>query len=469
VKIVLIRGDWPRVLHETNITGIYPPLGLGYIAAVLRKAGYKLTFLDNQILQLNGNSFKNEIKKISPDVVLLSSMTPLWPEIVKLGKLVKEISSQIIVGVGGPHLSVYAQESLSSKAFDFGVYGEGEDAILDILEAIKAGRSLDGIRGCIFKKGGRVTVNPPRPEIYDLDSLPFPAIDLLPYTKYLALSVRQPFFSMITSRGCPYNCKFCFQGYMGKYRTRSPENVVEEMDILVNKYKAQEIVVFDESFAVEKEKVLKICGLIHKRNIKFRWDIRTRVDLLDNEILESLKSAGCTRVHLGIESGDQEILCKMNKGISVSEIVEKVKLVKKNGLESRGYFMLAYPGETYGTICRTVEFAKSLPLDWASFTVTIGLPGTDIYNEGLKNGYFNVDYWREYTKGNILHSRPYFMPEGMKEDDLFRLKKNAYLGFYLRSKIIWNILKNMRFIDGLNNFRIFLKLLPSVYHSITRI
>ena len=469
MKVLLIANSSSRSSRETNITGVYPPLGLAYIASVLRDAGQQVIFLDNQILNFCSNSLKNEIKKIAPDIVLLSAMTPLWPELIILSKLIKDVSKQIIVGVGGPHLTAYPQESLSNNNFDFGVFGEGEKTILEIVNAIQEGRWLDGIKGCIFRKNGEIIINSPREEIDDLDSIPFPAIDLLPYKKYFAFSVKHPLATIVTSRGCPYSCKFCFQDYLGSYRARSPENVIEEIEILVNKYKIQEIIVFDETFAVEEERVLKICELIHKKNIKFKWDIRTRVDLLKDEVLKSLKSAGCSRIHLGIESGDQDILCQMGKNISISEIVEKVNLAKKIGFELRGYFMLAYPGEKYRTICKTIEFAKSLPLDWASFTITLGLPETDIYKQALKMKYFDSDYWREYTKGAALGPKPFFIPLGLKNKDLYNLKKKAYLKFYFRPRIIWNIAKSLKSTVGIKNFYSYIKLIPSFYSSITKI
>lgn len=454
---------------ETNITGIYPPLGLAYIASVLRKAGHKVSFLDNRISRLNNHSLKNEIKKTAPEVVLLSSMTPLWPASIALSRLIKDISPRILVGVGGPHLSVYPEESLSIETFDFGVYGEGENTILDILKTIEEGRVLDDVRGSVYRKNGEVIVNAPRETIDDLDSIPFPAIDLFPYRAYFALSVAQPFFTMITSRSCPYTCNFCYQGYLGRYRSRSPENVVEEMGLLVNKYQIKEIIFFDETFAVTKERVLEICDLIQKKNMKFKWDIRTRVDLLNEEILRPLKRAGCSRIHLGIESGDNGILQCMRKGIDIEGIAKKVNLAKKFGFELRGYFMLAYPGETYETIHRTIGFAKNLPLDWASFTITIGLPGTNIYNEGFEKGYFHIDYWKEYAKGNILSLKPYFIPEGLEEKELYSLKRRAYLEFYLRPRIVWNILRRLKLVDMARNFRVLVRLLPAAYQSMARI
>lgn len=454
---------------ETNITGIYPPLGLAYIASVLRREGHKVSFLDNRISRLNNNSLKNEIKKTEAEMVLLSSMTPLWPSSIALSRLIKDISPDILVGVGGPHLSVYPEESLSIRTFDFGVYGEGENTILAVIKRIQENKTLDNVKGCIFRKDGHVTVNAPEETINELDSIPFPAIDLFPYKEYFALSVKKPFFTMITSRSCPYTCNFCYQGYLGRYRSRSPENVVEEMEILINKYQIKELILFDETFAIEKERALEICGLIRNKNMKFKWDIRTRVDLLDEEVLKSLKAAGCSMIHLGIESGDNETLRRMRKGIDIEGVAKKVYLAKKFGFALRGYFMLAYPGETYDSIRRTIGFAKALPLDWASFTITIGLPETKIYNEGFEKGYFHIDYWKEYTKGNILSSRPYFIPDGLEEEDLYSLKRRAYLEFYLRPRIIWNILKGLKLVDIARNFRIFVKLVPAMYHSMARI
>jgi radical SAM superfamily enzyme YgiQ (UPF0313 family) len=469
MKILLIRDNTLGFSNETNVTGIYPPLGLAYIASVLEQGGHHISFIDNKILGLRDNCLKDRIKLINPEIVLLSSMTPSWQGLIKLSRLIKDASPHIITGVGGPHLSAYPIESLSNKSLDFGVYGEGENTILEVIKTIQEGRTLDGISGCIFRKNGEVVVNAPRKEIDDLDSIPFPSIGLLPYKKYIALLVNSPFFTIVTSRGCPYSCKFCFQGYLGKYRARSPENVVNEIEMLVNEYGIQEIITFDETFAVEEQRALRICELIQRKGIKFKWDIRTRVDLLSEKLLMSLKSSGCSRIHLGIESGNQEILCNMEKIINIPEVIDRVNLAKKLGFEIRGYFMLAYPGETYKSICSTIEFAKSLPLDWASFTITIGLPETEIYKQALINGEFHVDYWREYSKGNVLSSKPYFIPAGMKESDLFALKRRAYLDFYLRPKIIWGILRNLKLNKVIKNFRIFLRLLPSTHYSITRI
>lgn len=465
MRILLIRQDDFLSSGQTNITGIYPPLGLAYIASALRNATFKVSILDNRILRLKAPALKKQISAVSPDMVLLSCMTPEWQQVVSLGKIIKEVSTKIIVGAGGPHFSIYPNESLSAGSLDFGVYGEGEETIVEIAGRIQKKEALDGVRGCIFRKNGAIIINPPRRQIEDLDKIPFPAIDLLPFKKYFALSVRQPFFSVVTSRGCPYSCSFCFQGYLGNYRARSPENVTQEMEQLTAKFKIREIIIFDETFAAETKRAVEICDLIIKKRLKFSWDIRTRIDLINPDLLGSLRAAGCRRLHLGIESGNQEVLDSMRKGITIQKIKDNVSLAKKFGFQLRGYFMLAFPGEKYGEMRQTVAFAKSLALDWASFTVTIGLPGTSIYNEALKNGYFPRDYWRELTLGNKLVSKPYFIPEGANEKDLLALKRNAYREFYLRPKIIKNILKNSA-ACGPGDFRVFFESLPSICRSI---
>ncbi len=465
MKILLVRVKKNRsmFLHETNITGIYPPLGLAYIASILKNAGYNVEILDLEISNL-----KTILGKNVPDVILFTATTLIWPDVVWTASLMKQHFADVLIGVGGPHVSAYPALSLANEVIDFGIYGEGEKTILEVLERIKQKQGLDDVKGCVFKKNGKTAVNPPRLEIEDLDSIPFPAIDLLPYRKYFAFTVKHPFFTIVTSRGCPFKCKFCYQGYLGKYRFRSPENVVEEIEIYLKKYGIKEIIIFDETFAVEKKRVLRICSLINKKKLKFMWDVRTRIDLLDEEILQSLKRAGCYRLNFGIELGDQKILDKMDKGFSLKNVKEKVKQAKKIGFKLRGYFMLAYPGETYESILKTINLAKTLPLDWASFTITIGLPETEIYKRALEEGYFHVDYWKEYTKGNILNTWPNFIPDGLKEEDLYRLKRKAYREFYFRSGIIWSMTRELKLVSLVKNSAQVVRLLPHACRSLVK-
>ena len=468
MKVLLVRSNELNSKFETNITGIYPPLGLAYIASSLIASGYKPTILDNHILRLRGSRLKAYLKKSDPDIVLLSSMTPSWQSIVSTSRFIKTVLPNVKIVAGGPQLTAYPKESLLEESIDFGIYGEGELSTLDVVKAIERGSELNDVKGSIYKKDGQVIINPPREEIDNLDSLPFPAIDLLPYRYYSALSVRSPFFTMVTSRGCPYKCGFCHQGYLGRYRARSVENVINEMELLVNKYGVKEIITFDETFCIDKERALKICGMINKKKLRFGWDIRTRIDLIDKDLLQALKGAGCSRLHLGIESGDQDTLDRMKKNITISDIIDKVNLAKNAGLEARGYFMLGYPGETRKNMLKTINFARSLPLDWASFTVTIGLPGTEIYRTALEAGTFKYDYWREFTLGLTPGKRPYFTSDEFTEIDLFALKREAYIKFYLRPLKMLTILRGIGRSLNVPNFSYLVRGLPAIYNSMLR-
>ncbi|MDD5614510.1 MAG: radical SAM protein, partial [Candidatus Omnitrophica bacterium] len=469
MKILLVR-TWENKksyrCYETNITGIYPPLGIAYLASVLRESGHKVRIIDNQILRLNQKYLKARIKEIQPDLVLISSMTTSWPEALRLSRLIKEISAKITVGVGGPHIGLYPQESLKWESIDFGVLGEGEQAILEIVISLERNKSLKDISGCAYKDNGQVLINPPRPAIVDLDTIPFPAIDLLPHKRYFSSMMKGPVFSIITARGCPFNCNFCYRDHLGYYRTRSAENVVEEIEILTAKYGIKDMVFFDETFAAEEERTLKICDLIRRKNIKFNWDIRTRIDLMNENILKNLKSAGCSRIHIGVESGSQRILDNMGKRVAIEDASKKIGYAKKFGFEVRGYFMLAYPGEEYDDLLQTLSFANSMPLDWASFTVTIGLPGTNIYRDAVKTGYFSTDCWKEYTEGKIPYPKPYFLPDGLDIRDVFSFKRKAYLRFYMRPKKLFNIVSKLKTIDLLNNGSIFIRTVPAMGRSI---
>ena len=469
MKLYIVRTHAaPRrgASFETNVTGIYHPLGPAYVGACLREAGHDVRILDLQAERLTRAALADSLKRDSPDAVLFTATTLVWPDVVDAAGVVKDSLPDTIVGVGGPQLSVYPRESLSHDSIDFGVRGEGERTTPEILDAIEAGRSLARVKGSVFRKNGDVVVNPPREEIADLDSIPFPAVDLLPLERYVALSVRHPFASMVTSRGCPYDCNFCYQGYLGKYRARSPRNVVEEMETYVKGFGVREIVTFDETFAVEKERALGICELIAQKDLRFRWDVRTRVDLLDRELLTALKRAGCHRLHLGIESGNPDTLLSMRKGFDIAEVREKVGLAKRCGFEVRGYFMLAYPGESRRDILETAEFARAIHLDWASFTITIGLPETGIYRDALRTGRFEADYWKEFTSGTSRGRPPYFVPEGLKERDLFSLKRTAYLKFYLRPGVIRNMLKWSELQCAVRNVGLLMKMSPTIYRSI---
>lgn len=419
-------------MRESNITGIYPPLGIAYLASYLRNNGFEVSIIDAQALNLSPQWVAESISKES-EIIGFTSTTLIWPNTLKTMKAVKERCPDKFIVVGGPQITAFPQDSLSHEFIDLGIYGEGEETMLEVAQAYFKGADIQDIKGTVVRKNGRVFVNKPRPLIKDLDRLSFPAIDLLPYHLYRALTVRNPFYTMIASRGCPYRCAFCSQIYFGnRLRLRSAENVASEMEYYVKKKGAKELVMFDETFTINREFTLGLCRLIRERGLHFEWNIRTRVDTLDRKVLEALKGAGCQVIHLGIESGSEKILQAMRKGITRKQIRETIHMAREIGIETRGYFMLGYPGETTQDIRKTIRFSRNLGLDWASFTITLPHPRTEIGDEAVKKGLVKEDFWKDFTLGRPTPKLSYFTTKEYSERDLGRWRLMAYLLFYLR-------------------------------------
>jgi anaerobic magnesium-protoporphyrin IX monomethyl ester cyclase len=419
-------------MKESNITGIYPPLGIAYLSSYLRNNGLEVSIIDAQALNLSLQQVAETIPEES-EIVSFTSTTLIWPNTLKTMKAVKERFPDKFIVVGGPQITAFPKDSLSHEFIDLGIYGEGEETMREVARAYSQGRDVRAIPGTVARKNGRIFTNKPRSLIKDLDQLPFPAIDLLPYHLYRALTVQRPFYTMIASRGCPYRCAFCSQIYFGnRLRLRSAENVAREMEYYVKKKGAKELVMFDETFALDRRFTLGLCRLIRERGLHFRWNIRTRVDTLDREVLEALKGAGCQVIHLGIESGSEKTLQAMRKGITRKQIRKTVHMAQEIGIETRGYFMLGYPGETVKDIRETIKFSRNLGLDWASFTITLPHPRTEIGKEAIKQGLVKKDFWKEFTLGRSTPRLSYFTTKEYDEKDLERWRFRAHLLFYLR-------------------------------------
>jgi radical SAM superfamily enzyme YgiQ (UPF0313 family) len=424
-------------LRETNVTGIYPPLGIAYIASNLKKAGIKVDILDLEVLELTRDELKTILLEMNPALVGISSTSLIWPQVVKIAEFIKRVLPKSFIIAGGPQIDAYPAESISSEFIDAGCIGEGEYMIAELMLSLKTNKKFSELSGIVFKKNSKINFGVTSKPIEDLDGLPFPAYELLPLSRYWATGVKRPFFTMITTRGCPYRCSFCSQEHMGyRLRQRSAKNVVSEIEKYVKGFKAKEIIMFDETFTADRKRVLEICDLIIQRNLIFRWNIRTRVDSIDEEILRSLRRAGCYSLHMGVESGVQKILDDMDKQITLPQIRQAFRLASRLGFETRGYFMVGYPGENLSTIRETVKFSKKLSPEWASFTVAVAHPKTKIYTKALYEGRFKSDYWKDRTLCKISHSPPYFTTSEYDLKKLFWIKNRAYLSFYLRPRVL---------------------------------
>ena len=444
----LILTNLPEVLAQEDPM---PPLGLMYVAAYLGKhTNYEIKILDCLIEKINHEQLKEKIREERPDVVGITTLTFTLIDVLRTAKIAKEINSNIKVVLGGPHVNIYPRETLNFPEIDYLVLGEGEKPIKDLLENLNQTKNLYNLKGIAFKDNHKIINTGPRELIQNLDELPFPARNLIPNEKYSSvLSENNPVTTLFSSRGCPFLCAFCNRAHLGKiFRARSVKNVVDEMEECKN-IGIGEIFIYDDTFTINKQRVLDICSEIKKRNLKIYWDIRTRVDTVDEEVLRQMKETGCQRIHYGVEAGTEKILKVLNKGITLEQVEKTFELTRKIGIQTLAYFMIGSPRETRKDIMETIKFAKKIKPDFVCFSITTPYPQTNIYALGLKEKILPYDFWQKFAE----NPRPDFVPlvweEELSREELFSLFKKAYHSFYFRPSYIFDKILKLKSIKEL--------------------
>ena len=429
--------------------GFYPPLGIMIVGAYAEQnTEHKIEIIDTQVEKMDYNDIEKEIKRRKPDVVGITAMTFTLIDVIMTAKVVKSVDENIKVVLGGPHVNIYPDETINIPEVDYLVLGEGEITFTDLIQNIENMDKLKQIKGLVFKEGDKVVNTGQRTLIDNLDIIPFPARHLMPYKKYYSvIAKRSPITTMITSRGCPYKCLFCDRPHLGKkFRARSASNVVDEMEECVN-MGIKEILIYDDTFTIDRKRVINICDEILKRGMDIVWDIRARVDNVDKEMLKKLKEAGCERVHYGVESGNPEILKVLRKGITLEQARKAFKMTKEVGIKTLAYFMIGSPRETKSQILETMEFAKKLNPNFAHFSITTPFPSTPLYYMGLEEGQLKTDYWKEFAKSPTKDFVPDLWEENLTREELIGLLKYAYKSFYTRPGYIIKELLEVRSFD----------------------
>jgi anaerobic magnesium-protoporphyrin IX monomethyl ester cyclase len=430
-----------------------PPMGLALIAAVLEEKGYEVSVIDANAMQLKPEDVVSRLG--DADMVGLTAMTPTISTAIDIARQIKKVKPELPVILGGAHATLLPEETLdAAPEIDIVVRGEGEETVIELLQALQSKQPLDGIQGISYRRDDNIISNPLRTGTIDLDSLPFLAYHLLPWKKYRphpphgrALS----FAVVITSRGCPFQCAYCSKPIFGsKFRAQSPERVVEELAFYQNELGIREFAFYDDVFTLDKKRAYAIADEIIKKGLRLQWTCETRVDLVDRELLSHMKQAGCYSVAYGIESASQEILDTINKGITLEQIEEAVRITREAGLQIVGYFMIGSPGESPETIRSTIRFAKKLKLDFAQFSVTTPFPGTrlyEIYMNGRKDGEIPWDSFVYAGTGKGI--TPVFESDLLDRDEIQYWTRRAYREFYLRPSYIWQRIRGTTSIGDL--------------------
>lgn len=469
MKLLLLFPPTKQIVRshflQTEGEGIgnKPPLGLLYIASyVLENSSHEVTIVDMMARSLEDEEIVKEIGEISPHVIGISCWTDFWYPVYRLISLIKKHFPGVYITLGGPHVGIYPRETLNNEYVNAIIVGDGESSMLNLINHLSCGEPL-------FKDGVYIKTNP-FPEKFNfhteknLDNLPIPARGLLPLKDYTSVLAKESkITTMLTSRGCPFQCVYCKLNFQ-KTIYRNAKNVVDEME-QIQKMGIREVEIYDDTFTWSEKRVEEICRGLIERGISLSWAVRDRVSNITEETLALMKRAGCTRIHLGVETGNQEILKNIKKRITLEEAVRSVTLAKEAGLKVLTYFMVGLPGETEKEVRETIDFAISLDSDYAEFNICIPYPGTEMYLEGISKGIIPVDFWLEYVNNPVPDFRvPYLYEEYLSKDEMIRLCNIAIKRFYFRPRVIFReLLSCSSFGEFRKKFRMGLSLAKNIF------
>lgn len=445
--VLLINPAYSNIIYKNAKikvgVPVNPLLNLALLAAPVIQAGYKAEILDMDVVKDADSVLKEKVKNEPPRFVGVTFTTPLYSEAKRLAQFIKDINPQTILVAGGAHATTFPYDVLKESVFDVVCVGESDFMMKEFITSNK----WCSLNGMLFKDNGRIVTTSPAKTIENLDDLPFPAwhlYDLSRYNKPSLSSRKSPPGYLETSRGCPWGCVFCNKNIQGrKFRPKSYKRVVDEIEEML-KAGFKEINILDDTFSTDLERAKNICDEIVRRRLKFPWHPVNgmRVDCVDRELFIKMKKAGCYKVSFGIESGNENVLKKIEKGINLGQIRNAVRWARETGFETFGYFMLALPGDTKESIRDTINFAKELKLDMAKFNITVPLPGTKLFDEWDKAGFIKTKDWDKYNfyaPYSDLYNHP-----SLSHDVINRCYKEAYRSFYFSPSYL-----TRRFIKGI--------------------
>lgn len=418
----------------STIFNLMPPLGMMSIAAYLEERGIEAEIIDCYGAPAGPEEIIARIVARAPDVVGFSCTTSSFLEGYAIAALLKERAPDMTIVFGGAHACSVGVGLLDSfPAIDYLVIGEGE---VTLYELVSTGfRNVAAIPGVGYRLDGKGTLSGVRQHIPDLDSLPFPAYRLLPdfprrYNLPLFSYPKAPNTSIISSRGCPYQCSYCDRSVFNRgFRFNSPEYIVEHLKMLNRDFGIRHVFFYDDLFTTDRSRVARFCELKERERLDVTYNCIARLEHVDAELLTLLKRSGCWQVNFGIESGDPEVIMKHRKYYGLDEVQHKLQMVRTTGMRVKGLFMVGLPGESTASIRRTIDYALSLPLDEINVTKFTPFPGAPVYATIHEHGEF-IEDWPLMNCVNFV-----FVPHGMTKEGLEELYNEFIRRFYHRTRI----------------------------------
>lgn len=395
--------------RELGQEGVFPALGLAYIGAYLKEHGIQVSIIDSLALGLTVDEVSAQAAKEAPDMIGVTVLTQQYTASVRLARALKERLGDVPIVFGGIHIFAEHETVIRDvEDVDYCVRGEGERTMHELVKALAVGLDLSSIKGLTYRKDGRVTVNPERAFIENLDELPYPARELLPMDAYrgtIALDGGVPFSTILATRGCPFSCQYCELATMWKtQRRRSVGNVLDEIEHLKKTYGVKYLEFVDDLLVANKKWAIELCkGMCERGLDDIQWECCGRIGLMSAELLEWMKKAGCRCVCYGIEFGSQRMLDFVNKKITIRQIYETIEMTNRAGVPVKGLFMMGYPTETKADIEETIRLARRLKLDYLAVSIVTPYPGTQLYKYCKENNLLTISDWNDYDIVQLRH------------------------------------------------------------------
>ena len=446
------------------------PVSLLYLGGMLESKGVPVRIMDGQCDDLSEGAILRAIEEMKPIAIGITMLTPTSFDAHKLAAIVKKHYPNLWVLAGGTHPTVLPEETMEDRNIDVIAISEAEHTMMDIYEVLINGgdrSALKNIPGIWYRDGEEVVKTPDRPLFSDLDKLPLPmwhGVKMNLYHQVPDSTFARPIRVMMSSRGCPFKCIFCSARQVSgfKYRAHSADRVVEEMEILIQKYNARQIIFLDDNFIISKKRVFEICEKMMQKGYhkKVVWTAAGRADEVTEPLLKAMKDAGCVMISYGIESGSPRLLELMKKGEKKEHIEKAVAMARKAGLKTRGTLILGFPTETREESLETIDFAKKLGLHFAKFSLATPYPGTALYNIALERGLISSKDWSRFnSQAGYSTYDPVFIPEGRTAEEMKQLQRLATKEFYLRPKQIMELVTH---IGGWSDIKLYLEVVKSI-------
>ena len=419
-----------------------PPTDLMYLASIVESCGFEAIIRDYS----QGGNFEADLKEIQPNYLVANIATPTFKSDMMAVQHAKEIVPSICTIVKGAPFLTYNTNTIYENPFiDYVIMGEAELTLKDILDGVPDNEIL----GICYRENFQPVKNDKRPFIDNLDILPFPARHLVDNSIYKRPDNGKVQAVVKVARGCPFHCFFCLATPVSgtKVRTRSPENIVAELKECVEKYNIKNFLFWSDIFNFNREWTLELCQKIIESGLKITWSSNTRADTMDDEMAKMMYKSGCRLVSIGVESGSQKMLDNIGKKITLDDIRNTVKILKKNKIKIYNYFVIGLPWETEETVEETIKFAIELDSNFISFYTATPLPGTKYFAYAMLN---------KLVEGNLDFRSAYYEPvvrsEHLSKERIFELHKQAVKRFYLRPKFILKTLLSLRSFAEVKNY-----------------